>query len=334
VGRASPPALRTLGWFAAAGVLLGLAALTRPIAQLVVVLLAASLPFLWRWPGAPGARRAPLQTILLPVVALLGCFAIAVIPWMARNLAVQGTFAIAGGSGEGLAVRTIRYEQQFDFREPPGGDGDRVLSRARRIYRDEAEEGSAFELAGRLRDELEVGEVEADNLMRRIALDAIARRPIYYLQGTAAMFASTFVGRPIRLRQDWEPWRNIAWEERVEHLLPEPTPAEDRSFPVAEMLVSLYDPARLAAPIAILFAIGALAGLMPSRRPALLLAVLVLGLLLTGAALIGIEWRYRYPLDPLINVLVAGGMVASARWAVGLAPWTRRARAQHQGAAS
>jgi hypothetical protein len=298
-----------------------------------VVLLAASLPFLWQWPGTLGARWAPRQA-LLPAAILLGCFAVTVLPWMARNLAVQGTFAIAGGSGEGLAVRTIRYEQQFDFREPPGGDGDRVLSRARRIYRDEAEEGSAFELAGRLRDELRVSEVEADSLMRRIALDAIGRRPLYYLQGTAEMFVSTFVGRPIRLRQDWEPWRNIAWEERVEHLLPEPTPAEDRSFPVAEVLVSLYDPARLAAPIAVLFAIGALAGLTPARRPALLLAVLVLGLLLAGAALIGIEWRYRYPLDPLINVLVAGGMVASVQRAVQLAPWARQVRAQRQGATS
>ena len=96
----------------------------------------AGLPFLLpRWRPA-----------LLGVVTLTALFGIVVLPWMARNQAVQGTFAIAGGSGEGLAVRTIRYEQKFDFRAPPGGDPDQTLARARRIYRDEAEDGSAFEL--------------------------------------------------------------------------------------------------------------------------------------------------------------------------------------------
>jgi 4-amino-4-deoxy-L-arabinose transferase-like glycosyltransferase len=298
------------GWFALVGVLLGLAALTRPIAQLVVILLVLALPFL-----LPRRRAA-----LVSGAVMLGCFGVTVLPWMARNWAVQGAFAIAGGLGEGLAVRTIRYDQQFDFREPPGGDGDRLLARARRIYREEAADGSAFELARRLREELGVSEVRADVLMRRIALDAIWSRPGYFLQGTAEMAARTFVGRPVRLRQDWTPWRNIAWEPRVAHLLPAPTPAEERAFPTAEALATLYDPARPPYPfvLSILFGVGALSGLAASRRPALLLAALVLGLVLAGAALIGIEWRYRYPLDPLINVLAAGGLAVSwqlaARW--------------------
>ena len=110
-------------------------------------------------PGAAGRGTAAAAAALATGPArrsraMAGLFGVTVLPWMIRNQAVQGTFAIAGGSGEGLAVRTIRYEQQFDFREPPGGDPDRLPSRARRIYRDEAEDGSAFELARRLRDEL------------------------------------------------------------------------------------------------------------------------------------------------------------------------------------
>jgi 4-amino-4-deoxy-L-arabinose transferase-like glycosyltransferase len=294
------------GWFALVGVLVGLAALARPIAQLVAVLLALSLPFL-----VPRWRPALLHGGLL-----LGTFALTVIPWMARNQVVQGTFAIAGGAGEGLAVRTIRYEQRFDFREPPGGDADPLLARARRIYRDEASEDSAFELARRLREELGVTEVQADGLMRRIALEAILRQPGYYLRGTVEMFAETFVGRPVRLRQDWVPWRNIVWEDRVAHLLPSATPTEDRAFRTAEALVSIYDPARppLSFLVVPLFALGAASGLAGGRRPVLVAAVLVLGLLFAGAALIGIEWRYRYPLDPLINVLAAGGLVVGVRW--------------------
>ena len=308
-----------LGWFALTGLLLGLAALTRPVAQAVLILLLTSLPFLL-------PRRRPT---LVAGAVLVGCFVLTILPWMARNLAVQGTFAVAGGLGEGLAVRTIRYDQQFDFRDPPGSEADRLLGRARRIYRDEAADGSAFALARRLRDELGVTELQADTLMRRIALDAIWARPAYYLQGTAEMFVRTLIGRPVRLRQDWTPWRNIVWEPRVAHLLPAPTPAEERQFTTAEWLASLYDPARPPYPIVlpVLLAIGALSGLTPRHRPALLLATLVLGLLLAGAALIGIEWRYRYPLDPLINVIAAGGLVQLAAGILSAARQTRpRAR--------
>ena len=298
----------TLSLLALAGALLGLAALTRPIAQFVLLILVAGLPFLLpRWRPA-----------LLGGAAMLALFGVTVVPWMARNQVVQGTFAIAGGSGEGLAVRTIRYEQQFDFREPPGTTDDRTLARARRIYRDEAEEGSAFELRQRLIDELGVSEVEAERLMRTIALQAIVRQSGYYLTGTAEMFATTFVGRPVRLRQDWLPWRNIAWEERVRYLLPEPTAVEERGFGAAESLVTIYDPARLAPLLAVLAVVGALSGLRAGRRPALLVGLLVVAVLLAGAALIGIEWRYRFPLDPLISVLAAGGLVTLVGLVAGL----------------
>ena len=299
----------TIGLLALAGAMLGLAALTRPIAQLILLILAIGLLFLLpRW-----------RPTVCGVVALVALFGIVVLPWMARNQAVHGTFAIAGGSGEGLAVRTIRYEQRFDFRAPPGGDPDQTLARARRIYRDEAEDGSAFELRQRLITELDVSEVEAERLMRTIALQAILRQPAYYLQGTAEMLVTTFVGRPVRLRQDWLPWRNIAWEDRVRHLLPTPTAVEDRSFGTAERLTTLYDSARVAPLLAVLGMVGALAGLRPGRRAQLLVGLLVFTLLLAGAALIGIEWRYRFPLDPLINVLAAGGLVTLMALVPGLA---------------
>jgi 4-amino-4-deoxy-L-arabinose transferase-like glycosyltransferase len=301
--RSGPLMLALMG---AAGASLGLAALTRPITQLVIALLAvAALALLPRW-----------RTAVNGVLVLLVLFGIVVLPWMLRNQAVHGTFAIAGGSGEGLAVRTIRYDQTFDFREPAGGDPDRLTSRARRIYRGEAEDGSAFELRARLMDELGVSEVEAERLMRTIALQAILRQPSYYLTGTASMFVETFAGRPIRLRQDWLPWRNIAWEPRVEHLLPVVTPVEDRAFGAAERLVTIYDPARIAPLLAILATVGTVAGLRRGRRSAVVLGLLVLVLLLAGAALIGIEWRYRYPLDPLIAVLAAGGLVTLVALAV------------------
>ena len=66
-------------------------------------------------------------------------------------------------------------------------------------------DGSAFELARRLREELNISEIEAERLMRSIALQAILQQPGYYLTGTADMLVKTFAGRPVRLRQDWLP---------------------------------------------------------------------------------------------------------------------------------
>jgi hypothetical protein len=259
-----------------------------------------------------GLVRLPRwRPALLGSLLLIGAYAAVTLPWLLRNQAVHGSATLAGGLGEGLAVRTIRLEQEFDFRAPVGQpDG---LREARRIYRQEASQGSAFELAERLREEADLSPAEADRAMRDIALGAIAQRPAYYLSGSAEMFGRMFAGRTIRLRQDWQPWRGIEWDQRVAHLLPAASPLLDGQFALVERLVTLYDPARWWPLLTALFVLGCLAA---SRQPAGLLALVpaavALGLLLASALLVGIEWRYRYPLDPLINLTVAGGVVALA----------------------
>jgi len=240
------------------------------------------------------------------------------VPWMVRNRVVHGTFTVAGGLGEGLAVRTIRYDQRFDFRAPAEGDQSDMLRTARRIYRDEAADESAFELAARLRGELSLGHAEADSLMRQIALGAISRQPGYYVAGTLEMFGRMLVGRPVRLRQDWTPWRGMAWDSRIAHLLPRASGLQDAEFVRAEALASLYEPSRLWPLVLGLAALGLVLGSAHhGRSTPLLLAVVVLVALLSAAALVGLEWRYRYPLDPLINVLVGTGLA-------GLVPILRR----------
>ena len=290
-------------WLLATGaVLLGAAALTRPVAQLLLPLIALLTLAAWpRW------RPAGLAALVL-----VACYAATVLPWMARNAAVQQSFTLAGGLGEGLAVRTIRLDQEFDFRAPPGGpDG---LRKEREIYRQEARQGSAFELAKRLREEAGLSPAAADRAMRDIALGAIVQKPVYYLTGSFDMFLKMFAGRPVRLRQDWQPWRGIEWEERVEHLMPSASAEQERQFEIAQAMVMLYDPARWSPLVAVLFVVGCLAA---TRRPdfllALLPAVAAVGLLLVSAYLVGVEWRYRYPLDPLIHVTLAGGVTALVR---------------------
>src|SRR5205823_11127033 len=89
------------------------------------------------------------------------------------------------------------------------------LALARRIYQQEATQGSAFELARRLQDEAGLTPAEADRTMREIALGAIVQKPWYYLFGSWDMFVKMFTGRPVRLRQDWQPWRGIQRDDRV-----------------------------------------------------------------------------------------------------------------------
>jgi hypothetical protein len=77
-------------------------------------------------------------------------------------------------------------------------------------------------------------------------------------------------------------------------------------------LTRLYQPHLCAVPLAGLGLIGLLLALfVPRHRLALLPGAVVLGLLLASAALDGPVERYRYPLDPNIALLAAGGLTVS-----------------------
>jgi Dolichyl-phosphate-mannose-protein mannosyltransferase len=296
---------RSLAWMASSGFLLGLAALCRPVAQLLAPLFAL-LPL-----AAWSNRRQALGAGLVVVA----CYGLIVAPWMTRNALVQGSFTLAGGLGEGLAVRTIRLDQEFDFRAP--ADRPDLLRTERAIYREEARQKSVFELARRLREEADLSPAAADQAMRDIALGAIRQRPGYYALGSWEMFLKMFAGRPLRLREDWEPWRGIAWETRVDHLLPAARPEQEREFEQVQELVTLFDPARVPFIVGVLFLCGIVAAVRRVRQSAaaVLPPLTALSLLLVSAFLVGIEWRYRYPLDPLIDVTVAGGLASLLRLA-------------------
>jgi 4-amino-4-deoxy-L-arabinose transferase-like glycosyltransferase len=101
-------------WALVAGVTLGAAALTRPVAQALVVLVPLAFLVYTRRPG-PILRGTLL--VGLGVALLLG-------PWMLRNLAEHGTMSAAGGLGRSLVARTIKYDEGFldDSRPPAEGD--------------------------------------------------------------------------------------------------------------------------------------------------------------------------------------------------------------------
>ncbi len=97
------------GSFALAGLLAGIATLSRNDGVLVLAVLGAT--FLWdRLRARMTVARSPARPARVPLVAALGAvglFAVAVVPWCLRQLAVFGTLSPSTASGKVLFIRDI-----------------------------------------------------------------------------------------------------------------------------------------------------------------------------------------------------------------------------------
>jgi hypothetical protein len=235
---------------------------------------------------------------------------------MVRNKLVYGSFSTSG-SGRFLSARVVKHDRGYVFYDPAtAAQYDPLNRRAREIFQSEAderpEEGPIY---SRYRSELGLSEAEADDLLRRISLEGIARDPLHYARTTAIMFLDLFAGDQKEELVRWhyrernqERVMNQWSTARMQRLLGPPTYAQYVESGNAELLASLYRPSRWLTPLVggILLAL-ALSIPRPEYRPAIFLAAVVGIILLVSAALVGEVPRYRYPLDPLISVLAAGG---------------------------
>ena len=304
-------ALRTgrLSLFALAGVLLGLATLVRPVAQALVPLLPLGVLLVER-----GWRRVAWRPPLVRSLVGLGAFALVLAPWMLRSAAEQDSASI-GSLGQSLVGRTARHDRgAFTYYDPAlHADEPPDRARARQILQRAANSGSSGKaIHTQLRKELGLSPAEADRLMRSLAIEAILRRPDYYVQGTLQRFVRMADGSDERLRD----YRNTAdtarerWEdEPTRHLLAPATPAEDRAASTASLLVSLWQPGHVGPLIPLLAALGTVVALIrPAWRPAAVLGPAAFGLLFVSAAIVGNVARYRFPVDPVLAVMALGGL--------------------------
>jgi 4-amino-4-deoxy-L-arabinose transferase-like glycosyltransferase len=294
-------------WYLLAGLALGVAVLARPIAQ--AALLAVPLAVL--------ARRSSLSATWRPTLLVLGAAALLVVPWMARNKLSYGSFSTSG-SGRFLSARVVKHDRGYVFYDPASATQyDSLNLRARQIFQSEAEarpeEGPIY---SRYRSELGLSEAQADELLRQISLEGIARQPSHYVQTTATMFLDLFAGDQKEellrwhLREHGQERVMNQWDN-MRHLLGPPTTAQLDEAAAAESVASIYRPSRWLTPlvIGILLAV-AYAVFRPadSQRGAVVFLAAIVGIvLLLCAALVGEVPRYRYPLDPLIAVLAGGG---------------------------
>jgi hypothetical protein len=251
--------------------------------------------------------------------------AVVLAPWLGRNYLVLGGYSGEGAVGTTLVGRTVRHDG-FTFVDPvapaltanPSGTEAERRQRARELMQEAASKGSFITpLRRRLMQELGLTELQANQLMRDLAIEAILRQPGYYALSSARFFGQLALGWPERVREAWQSRRDAEsreeWESHPEiaPLLGPPRPIQERQLPAAERLAGLYQPGRYGALVLALFALGALAALVgpPARRAALLPALFALALIGVGVAFVGPVLRYRDPAEPFLAVLAAGGLV-------------------------
>jgi 4-amino-4-deoxy-L-arabinose transferase-like glycosyltransferase len=294
--------------FGVAGILLGFATLTRPVAQVLLPIVPLTILLV---------SRAWRPTLVRSAVAL-AAFGLVLVPWMVRS-AVEQDSASVGSLGQSLIGRTARHDRgAFTYYDPALHANEPAdMVRARRILQQAADNGSSGKaIHTRLRRELGLSPADADRLMRTLAIEAILLQPGYYVQGTLQRFVRMADGSVERLRDA----RNTAdtarerWEDEASrHLLQPATPAEDRAAPHAVALTSIWQPGYVGPVIPLLAALGTVVSLQrPAWRPAVTLGLAAFALLFISAALVGNVSRYRYPADPFLAVLAVGALA----WAV------------------
>ena len=293
----------SLTWAGVAGLLLGTLILCRPSGQIVAPIVAGTMLLAMR---APWSRRLTAVGVLAIGTLIL------VLPWMTYNLRTQGTFAIAGG-GRFLLARTLKMDPGgFTFETPPGVVEEGVRADARRIVQEEASRKKPGSVAQRFHDELGLSDAEAYPLMQGFALEAIRNRPVYFVTSTLDAAWDIVVGEPVNVRREGVPVADADFDRVARAALRKFVYPLDAAR--AQPLLSIYDPARLGLVVPALFLLGlGVALARPGQRWLLLPALTTVALIGGSAALVGGELRYRIPQDPLIALVICGGLVALLR---------------------
>lgn len=315
--------LRRGGWWpwAVAGLVLGLAILTRSAGQIVLFVAPPMILLVERsW------RAALFKTALMFAIC-----AVITVPWMLRNKAVYGAFTTAGAAGQNLVTFTaIHHLGEFSFDEPlvTAVDADPKMAIARREIRQgmldkmakPQNNVSGLAIFTHIRDETKMSEAEADKAMQEIAVRAILARPLVYVRHVAENFYAIFMFDTAKVDESldyhWTLWDKVGWRGEFRRFVGPATPAQEATYPYLAALDSIYQPEWTAGLVLVLFVAGVvLAAFTPRWRPVLALALATVGFIGIHAATVGIVPRYRVPAEPLIDVVAMGALVMLVSWA-------------------
>jgi hypothetical protein len=301
------------------GVVLALAALSRPIGQALLPI--GPLVILVRYWGGRGTLRSTVRTSVLPICAVLLGFALILVPWSIRNSMTTGRVSGAGAMGQSLVGRIIRHDEGFVLPKPdspsPHADPRKTEIRAL-ILTQMNRDARPSAINHRIRTVFDLSEPEADAAMREVAIEVFTGQPGRYLEGTLAKFRRLLVGEDERLRVHWATRKDgelrDSWtsEPSIAHLYSPPSAIQELEYPVAEAVTRVFQPYLWQWLLVPLVLLGLGWGLARGPRgPTVLLTLTVLALVFPSAALVGYVPRYRYPADPLLAVLAAGGAVTA-----------------------
>jgi 4-amino-4-deoxy-L-arabinose transferase-like glycosyltransferase len=314
---------RERAWlYVAGGLVLALAALSRPVGQ-------ALLPVA---PLAILAHHRRLRPAIVPAMLVLFGFAVVLVPWMLRSSFTTGRVDGAGALGQSLVGRIIRHDEGFVLPNPdsPSPANSRQNPEVRNLILTQMNrDARPSAINHRVREVYGLSETEADTAMRDVAIEIFTSQPGRYAEGTIAKLRRLFVGEDERLRTHWatrkdgemrDDWLD---EASIAHLYSPPSAVQEQEFPTAEAVTRIFQPYLWRYLLIPLVLIGIVGGLwLGPRGPTALLVLATLALVVPSAALVGYVPRYRYPTDPLLAVLAAGGLVIA--FDVSRRAWNRR----------
>jgi len=312
-----------LGLYLAGGVVLALAALSRPIGQALLPIGPIAI-LVHHWRGR-AAWRGAIQSSVLPIALLLLGFALILVPWSIRGSMTTGRVSGAGAMGQSLIGRIIRHDEGFVLPKPdsPSPHADPRKTEIRSLILTQMNrDARPSAINHRIRTVYGLSEPEADAALREVAIEIFTSQPGRYVEGTLAKFRRLLVGEDERLRVHWATRKDgelrDAWtsEPSIAHLYSPPSVIQEQEYPAAEGVTRLFQPYLWRWLLVPLVLLGLGWGLVRGPRgPTVLLVLTVLALVFPSAALVGYVPRYRYPVDPLLAVLAAGGLIV----AIGLA---------------
>ena len=315
--------LPALGLLLLAGLLLGLAGLTRPIGQvgLPVVLITLLL-------GVKPWRRATLAFLVVGV----GLAAVT-LPWLGRNYLQHGTWSSDGALGLSLIGRLTRHDDGYFFVPPsdpsgkirlftfpdsasPSPASDPLQSGARTtVLRMMANKALPSQIQTRLMREYGWTERQASQAMRDVAFEVILANRGHYVGTTLAEVVHILWGNPeTKLWPEEDEYANKTKDDWLEspsiaHLLPSPPAPDSPRRRDAAAIASIFSPYELRWPLLALLVLGVVRGLRSTNRWATgFIILLTLALVAPAAALVGFVPRYRYPADPFLLVLIGAGL--------------------------
>ena len=285
------------------GVLCATLTLVRPIGQWFVV---AALVL---WVIAAQTRR---QRLLI-AACMLGAYLGLILPWMAVNQRDYGFFGVSLGRGLGMFTRVFEVAQL-----PPTPTADPLVLRLTAA--------PVKSLANRtylgLQQEYRYTPARADEEMYRMALDAVRAHPLAFAIDSLDQWASQLGGSLGGVRSCDDPTGPYLCSGRTTgySLPPFPNSAKNHFFQLRALVVRYMSHGELPAwpvlALALLGLISMLAGPVNSRTATVLLGLTIVYFTAVPALTQWPQDRYRLPIDALLFLFAAQGLIALIRSAL------------------